>query len=302
MKRLDPTKKLLVIQYVSKGAQGHEIELAVKSWYKYCKNFETEWQAVSIGEQIPGHPEIPCIAGDKEDLTSAKPCRAQHIHVARDLYDVCYICNNTPIEDFVLTSDDFFAIRPFDWNDLAKPRYNDDASIDWTGNPSVVGDPHFWSYAKYKTIQMLIKSSYGEHITQSGRVYWDKVTRDWKHSVQKTRNSTLDFTTHAPAVYHVQWLEFIINHYQMTDPPNDYTFEDIYGNWYWNPERHNGTTANAGEPQALYKASDFRVRITRPAQRLDVIDWKAEKGAMFANCSVNGWSPEFEDKIRSIVE
>lgn len=186
-------KHLVLIQYKF-NPNSKEIVYAVETFKKYA---QFEYEMYLLGDKCP-LVDIPTIEGDHTDLQKY-PCRAQHIRVARDIWKACNIFKEQ-YDEFCLMSDDFFCLNDFTWEDLCIPKYN--GTQIKTVNTY---DPRIWAYAKWKTSQFLRKQGL----------------------------PIVDFTTHCFAVYNIEKIMELIKKYNLTEPNNDYTIEDLYGNTYW---------------------------------------------------------------------
>lgn len=189
----DDQMHLVLIQYKYNN-QSKEIVSAVKSFQRHA---QFNYEMFIIGDKCPWL-DITVIEGDNKKIST--PCRAQHIHVARDLKKALTLFKDK-YDEFCLMSDDFFCINDFTWQDIATPHYNTIKSgtvfnkNEWT-----------WAHSKVKTLNML-----------------------------KTKGlPTVSYTTHCFAVYNIEKMLSLIDEYNLTTPPNDYTIEDLYGNIYWN--------------------------------------------------------------------
>lgn len=188
----DDTRTHLVLVQYKYFEKTKEIITAVNSFKKHAK---FKYEIYLLGDSCPWL-DVPVIEGDKEDLFKY-PCREQHIHVARDLKKAIGLFKDK-FDEFCLMSDDFFCINDFTWEDLCIPKYNN-KRISAFGTSK-----KFWNYAKMKTANLLMT----HHLP------------------------TVDFTTHCFAVYKMDKLESVIDEYNLTEPNNDYTIEDLYGNLF----------------------------------------------------------------------
>ena len=186
-------KHLVLIQYKF-NPKSTEIVYAVETFKKYA---QFEYDMFLLGDKCPWL-DIPTIEGDHTDLTKY-PCRAQHIRVARDLKKACELFKDR-YDEFCLMSDDFFCMNEFTWEDLLVPKY-ESLKIN-SRNPY---NPRIWAYAKWKTGQMFAKK---------GIV-------------------AVNYTTHCFTVYNIDKMLYIIEKYNLTEPNNDYTVEDLYGNEFF---------------------------------------------------------------------
>ena len=225
-------KHLVLIQYKF-NPNSKEIVYAVETFKKYA---QFEYEMYLLGDKCPWL-DIPTIEGDHTDLTKY-PCRAQHIRVARDLKKACELFKDR-YDEFCLMSDDFFCINNFTWEDICIPKYQGKQIR--TVNPY---SPRVWAYAKWKTGQFL----------------------------RKQNLPTVDFTTHCFAVYNIEKIMQIIQTYNLTEPCNDYTIEDLYGNTFW-------TSAE--------DIANWRLRIARIAVPVGCIKQAKEHGLKWLNFSEN---------------
>lgn len=223
-------KHLVLIQYKF-NPNSKEIVYAVETFKKYA---QFEYEMYLLGDKCPWL-DISTIEGDHTNFEKY-PCRAQHIRVARDIKNACNIFKDR-YDEFCLMSDDFFCLNDFTWEDICIPKYQNE-QIRAT-NPY---NPRIWAYAKWKTGQFL----------------------------RKQNLKTVDFTTHCFAVYNIDKMLEIIDKYNLTEPCNDYTIEDLYGNTYWK------------------KAEDivnWRLRIARLATPVGCIKQAKDHGLKWLNFS-----------------
>lgn len=225
-------KHLVLIQYKF-NPNSKEIVYAVETFKKYA---QFEYEMYLLGDKCPWL-DIPTIEGDHTNLEKY-PCRAQHIRVARDLKNACELFKDR-YDEFCLMSDDFFCLNNFTWEDICIPKYQGKQIR--TVNPY---SPRIWAYAKWKTGQFL----------------------------RKQNLPTVDFTTHCFAVYNIEKLMQIIQTYNLTEPCNDYTIEDLYGNTFWTSSED---------------IANWRLRIARLATPISCIKQAKENGLKWLNFSEN---------------
>ena len=223
-------KHLVLIQYKF-NHNSKEIVYAVETFKKYAK---FEYDMYLLGDKCPWL-DLPTIEGDHTDFYKYA-CREQHIRVARDLWNACNIFKDQ-YDEFCLMSDDFFCLNNFTWKDLCIPKYQKEQIR--TVNPY---SPRVWAYAKWKTGQFL----------------------------RKMKLPTVDFTTHCFAVYNIDKMLEIIDKYNLTEPCNDYTVEDLYGNTYWH---------------ATEDIANWRLRIARIGVPVGCIKQAQEHGLKWLNFS-----------------
>ena len=225
-------KHLVLIQYKF-NSNSKEIVYAVETFKKYA---QFDYDMYLLGDKCPWL-DLPVIEGDHTDFYKYA-CREQHIRVARDLWNACNIFKDQ-YDEFCLMSDDFFCLNNFTWEDICIPKYNG-KQIN-TVNPY---SPRVWAYAKWKTGQFL----------------------------RKRKLPTVDFTTHCFAVYNIEKIMQIIQAYNLTEPCNDYTIEDLYGNTFWT------------EAEDI---ANWRFRIARIAVPVGCIKQAKEQGLKWLNFSEN---------------
>ena len=223
-------KHLVLIQYKF-NPNSKEIVYAVETFKKYA---QFDYDMYLLGDKCPWL-DIPTIEGDHTNLEKY-PCRAQHIRVARDLWKACNIFKEQ-YGEFCLMSDDFFCLNDFTWEDICVPKYQKEQIR--TVNPY---SPRVWAYAKWKTCQFL----------------------------RKQNMPTVDFTTHCFAVYNIEKIMGLIQKYKLTEPNNDYTIEDLYGNTYW---------------KTAEDIANWRLRIARLATPVGCIKQAKEHGLKWLNFS-----------------
>lgn len=139
---------LLVIPYI-KSTQGHELELSLTGWRKYCTS---PLRIIVIGEYDP------CIEGKAEFIEAPKAEKISgqympNIDVARKL-DMIYERFHNEYDHFVLANDDEYPVRPFDWSFLTQVTYLQTSFI---GNLSA--PTNYWSHDMGKTRVILDKLS-----------------------------------------------------------------------------------------------------------------------------------------------
>lgn len=225
-------KHLVLIQYKF-NSNSKEIVYAVETFKKYA---QFEYDMYLLGDKCPWL-DLPVIEGDHTDFYKYA-CREQHIRVARDLWNACNIFKDQ-YDEFCLMSDDFFCLNNFTWEDICIPKYQGKQIR--TVNPY---SPRVWAYAKWKTGQFL----------------------------RKMKLPTVDFTTHCFAVYNIIDMMNIIQKYKLTEPCNDYTIEDLYGNEFF---------------EEAEDIANWRLRIARTAVPVGCIKQAKEHGLKWLNFSEN---------------
>lgn len=187
-------KYLIVIPYISSGAQGNELELAITGWRKH---FKEDYKIVIVGDYHP-------IVDTGDDITLLKCDRIPETNdgnyrPAMDVMNKLQLVRNTysNTKGFILAYDDIYAVNDFDINDIKflKALEPDIVFTETSSNG--------WRRAKAKTKKILLKEGY------------------------PTRN----FSIHLPRWYEWDKLEELWNKYDMFH--HDYVTEDLYFNIYY---------------------------------------------------------------------
>ena len=141
-------KKIVVIPYLAKDAQGKELQLAVAGWRKH---FKEDFLIVVVGDYDP-------IVETGDDIVFIKCPRIKwpgkgeywahldHVNKFRTVY------NSYPkTEGFIYTCDDIYAVRDFTLDDVKKPKVR---------TRMIVGSytsANAWTVDNYRTKKLLLR-------------------------------------------------------------------------------------------------------------------------------------------------
>lgn len=130
---------LVVIPYYGASAQGHELELAISGWRKYC---QTEYHIVVVGGSFPdiGGEDITFVPLSRVEEQDG--CYLPHLDMVNKFRKVYELYPSE--EGFVWAVDDNYPIKPFDEKWIKELRYLTD---DKMGVPQAGG----WDLDKYFT-------------------------------------------------------------------------------------------------------------------------------------------------------
>lgn len=184
---------LVVLPYKQSGAQGNEIRITLTAWRKFC---QFNYRFVVIGEfdkslkyDFPWVKfiECPSVAKQESQYTPHLDIQKKFSAISR-LYAQEY-------NGFIYITDDEYAIKPFDLDDITKIHYH---------APSFTGDEKasktYWRYDKWKTKQLLDRENL-PHI---------------------------NYTTHYPCYFEFKRLDNLRKRYNMSN--ESYVFDDVYFN------------------------------------------------------------------------
>lgn len=184
---------LVVLPYVDECAQGNEIVLALSAWKKYCR---FKYKFVVIGtfshqlqQDFPWVEFVHCDRIPEVEGQYNPHLDMQHkMEVAMKLYSNKY-------EGFIWMVDDNYAIRPFNFSDIATVHYHRKSFDGDKDLPS-----SYWGYDKYKTRQLLDKLKLGH----------------------------INYSTHYPCYFEFAKLKKIWDKFDMRH--ESYVIEDLYFN------------------------------------------------------------------------
>lgn len=191
-------KTLVVLTYFKHGAQGREIQLALKGWRKFC---QFDYHFVVIGEfdnflrgMFPWVEFIKCPKAPlKKGQYNPHLDIQNRMKVALERFAGEY-------DGFVWMADDWYAIKPFELDDITTVHYNEP-------NYGKEDAPcSYWSHDKWKTHQLLAK----ENLPQ------------------------VNYTIHYPYWYEDAKLKEIWDRFNMLE--ESYVLEDVYFNYFSHSE------------------------------------------------------------------
>ena len=190
---------LVVLPYKQSSSQGNEIRIALNGWRKFC---QFNYRFVVIGEfdeqlrnEFSWVRFIECpIKEKKEDQYSPHLDIMNKFKVIARLYAQEY-------DGFIYMTDDEYAIKPFNLDDITKTHYH---SLEFVGNEKA--PKSYWNYDKWKTRQLLDRE-------------------DLPH---------VNYTTHYPCYFEFKKMEEIRKKYNLLE--NSYVFDDVYFNYFKHEE------------------------------------------------------------------
>lgn len=186
---------LVVLPYKQSGSQGNEIKIALNGWRKFC---QFKYHFIVIGEfdkklrnEFPWAEFINCPSLPKKDGQYNPHLDIQNkFNVVSRMYSQIY-------NGFIYMTDDEYAIKPFNLDDITKTHYHTSGFTGCEKAPT-----HFWSHDKWKTRQLLDKEGL-PHI---------------------------NYTTHYPCYFEFKKLEEIRKKYNLLE--ESYVFDDLYFNYF----------------------------------------------------------------------
>ena len=188
-------KKLIVLPYTQCGAQGDELKIALYAWEKYCK---FSYHFVVIGDfKEDLKKEFPWVDFIYVEKNPKKEGQYNpNLDTFNKMYTV-YTMFNEKYDGFIRVSDDCYAIKPFDFEDINIIHYH---QISFTGNEKY--PTWYWCHDKWKTRQLLDREGL-PHV---------------------------NYSTHMP--YYIEFDKFkqLCNKYNMLE--ESYVVEDIYFNHF----------------------------------------------------------------------
>ena len=190
---------LVVLPYKQSGAQGNEIRLTLNGWRKFC---QFKYHFIVIGEfdeslkqEFPWVEFIYCPSVPKKEGQYNPHLDIQNkFKVVSRMYSQIY-------DGFIYMTDDEYAVKPFELDDITKIYYH---SSDFFGRENQ--PTSYWNHDKWKTKQLLVKESL-PHI---------------------------NYTTHYPCYFEFKKLDIIWKKYNMLN--ESYVFDDVYFNYFTHPE------------------------------------------------------------------
>ena len=218
-------KILVILPYSQKGAQGNEIRLALSGWRRFCT---FDYHFVVIGDFDKSlRDEFSWV--EFIDLDRL-PTRLNQYNPELDiLHKLDIACQRFGKEytGFVRMMDDFYAIKPFGFEDVAKTFYH---SMSFDGNKQL--PTSFWKHTKWKTRVLLDKEGL-PHI---------------------------NYTTHHPCYFEIEKLNLIWDKYNMRE--ESYVFDDVYFNYFEHEKPVLDSTIRLGIWNNIIFKRDFKKAIT----------------------------------------
>lgn len=184
---------LVVLPYAGSGAQGHELEIALTAWKKFCR---FKYHFVIIGDcprnLVRQFNWVEWISCGKIALRPDQ--YSPHLDMQHKM-EIAYEKFKDKYEGFIWMVDDNYAVHPFTLQDIKTVHFH---QLSFTGNSEA--PKYFWKYDKYKTRLLLDAAKLPHH----------------------------NYTTHYPCYFEFDKLKEIWDKYDLRN--NSYVVEDIYFN------------------------------------------------------------------------
>ena len=190
---------LVVLPYKQSGAQGHELQIALKGWQKFCA---FKYHFIIIGEFDESlKDEFPWVEFIyKKRIPDNYLQYIQHLDV-QECMEIVMNKYQDKYEGFIWMVDDNYAIKPFDLKDIKTIHFT---HTSFTGDDT--GLTFTWGRDKFKTRQLL-----------------DRVNLP-----------NYNYTTHFPCWFEFKKLKEIWDTYNMRN--ESYVLEDVYFNHFKHEE------------------------------------------------------------------
>lgn len=225
--KLIETETLIVLPYKQNHSQGNEIRLALKGWRKFCK---FKYHFIVIGEfdkqlenDFPWVEFIYCPSKEKK-VGQYNP----HLDI-QNKFKVVSRMYSQMYTGFIYTTDDEYAIKPFNLDDITKTHYH---ALEFVGNEKA--PKLYWNYDKWKTRQLLDREGL-PHI---------------------------NYTTHYPCYFEFKKLEEIRKKYNLLE--ESYVFDDLYFNYFNHEEPILDNTIRLGVWNKDIFKNEFQKAVDNP--------------------------------------
>jgi len=226
---LDDLKKeiLVVMPYKQSGSQGNEIRITLTGWRKFC---QFKYKFVVIGEfdeslknEFPWVRFIECPSVPKKEgqYTPHLDIQNKFKAIARS-YAQEY-------DGFIYMTDDEYAIKPFNLDDITKTHYH---ALEFVGNEKA--PKSYWNYDKWKTRQLLDREGL-PHV---------------------------NYTTHYPCYFEFKKMEEIRKKYRLLE--ESYVFDDVYFNYFKHEEPILDSTIRLGVWNKDIFKNEFQKAVDNP--------------------------------------
>ncbi len=190
---------LVVIPYKQSKSQGNEIKLSLNTWKKFCK---FKYHFIVIGEfneqlkdEFPWVEFIKC-----QSIQKIEGQYNPHLDI-NNKFNIIYKKYGNAYDRFIYMTDDEYAIKPFNLEDIEKIYYHSSNFIGRQDQPT-----SYWNHDKWKTKQLLIKENL----------------------------PTINYTTHYPCFFEFKKFNEIQKKFNMLN--ESYVFDDIYFNYFKHEE------------------------------------------------------------------
>ena len=190
---------LVVLPYKQNGSQGRELELALKSWKKFCR-FDYHFVVIGVFDDH-FEKEFPWVDFiHKKPIETKKGQYQAHIDI-QNSFEIAMETYGDQYDGFIWMVDDNYAIRPFKLEAIKKTHYHEKS---FSGSPGL--PPTFWKHDKYKTRKLL----------------------------DREKLPCVNYTTHFPCWFEFEKLKKLWDKHDMRN--ESYVIEDIYFNTYEHDE------------------------------------------------------------------
>lgn len=166
-----PGKVLVVITYLTKEAQGRELEFAIAGWRRH---FKEDYLIVLTGENLPRFDGDDIAYVESPRVPDSPGNYRSHLDYVSCLRKVRQSFPDR--EGFILVADDCYAVRDFDLADVKALKYLND-TIDY--DPQ---SPNAWRRDKMRTKHVLQANGYPQRdFTTHLPIWyeWEKLERLW---------------------------------------------------------------------------------------------------------------------------
>ena len=188
-------KILVILPYKQSSSQGNELKLSLRCWKKFCK---FDYHFIVIGEfdeyfkiEFPWVEFIKC-----KSIEKIKGQYNPHLDIQNKFNIIKEIYSNI-YNGFIYMTDDEYAIKPFELEDITTVHYLSKSFIGQKDKPT-----WFWNHDKWKTRQLL----------------------------DKEKLPHINYTTHYPYYMEFGKLEEICIKFNMLH--ESYVFDDVYFNYF----------------------------------------------------------------------
>ena len=218
---------LVVLPFKQRSSQGNEIKIALNGWIKFC---QFKYHFIVIGEfdeklrnEFTWVEFINCPRLPKKDGQYNPHLDIQNkFKVVSRMYSQIY-------DGFIYMTDDKYAIKPFNLDDITKTHYH---ALEFVGNEKA--PKSYWNYDKWKTRQLLDREGL-PHV---------------------------NYTTHYPCYFEFKKMEEIRKKYNLLE--KSYVFDDVYFNYFKHEEPILDNTIRLGVWNKDIFKNEFQKAVDNP--------------------------------------
>ena len=218
---------LVVLPYKQRSSQGNEIRIALNGWRKFC---QFNYRFVVIGEfdeqlrnEFPWVRFIECPTKEKKE-GQYNP----HLDIMNKFKAIARLYAQE-YDGFIYMTDDEYAIKPFNLDDITKTHYH---APEFVGNEKA--PKSYWNYDKWKTRQLLDREGL-PHV---------------------------NYTTHYPCYFEFKKMEEIRRKYNLLE--ESYVFDDVYFNYFKHEEPILDNTIRLGVWNKDIFKNEFQKAVDNP--------------------------------------